>query len=704
MQVLGERTGLVLSSSSGGGTRGTSKCWTAKRANNKKGVTKCSHVVPSTAGHVRSSVFRPRAPRFPTRGKPSATADIPYDTFYDVGAGAAVTSESVDNASEWPLGATHSAEQGGVYIRAWIPHGKRVFVEVKKEGETEKFDRVPLHQEGKEPYWGGLLKGIISIGSKYRLVIEPTWNDCYEQEGYEVTRRDPYAREADFDSTWCYVPAPPSAFPWATPPLPPNQALVPWHKLMLYELHVGSFSPEGTFEGATRRLEHIKALGFNCVQLMPITEFGGLWGYNPRQLLTVHSPWGSADDVRRLVDRCHELGLAVLVDVVLNHGASKLNNLWMWDGYGPKNNGGIYFETGKDTPWGRQFSFDKPEVQAYLLEACRMWLREYNVDGLRWDSVENMPRELVKDLNKTLQAEFPAKLNVAELTPETSEAITSAKFNSCWRHTPHFDALKLHKKWTDDWLGLIRHMVDIPEDYPNGYNGVVSILGSHDQVGCRKEGAEDSEGHLHRYFQERLGTKDNWHARAQTRMWWAVNAIGRSLPMMFQGSEFLQRDWWNCEANNRNVHMQWPPIPLEAYAGGEVEGLREEDVWSLHMARCVRAINALRANSEALTSEELRVVHEDFDGRVMGVLRGGEGGASLVVINASENQWEEQNYQVKVRGAPYAASAATLVFNSQAEEFGGWEGSATAGTVQVADGRLHLSIPKWSVLVYELER
>jgi len=69
---------------------------------------------------------------------------------------------------------------------------------------------------------------------------------------------------------------------------------------------------------------------------------------------------------RRLVDRAHELGLACLVDIVLNHGSSKNNTLWMWDGYGPDNNGGIYFETGDDTPWGRQFSFDKPEVFSYL--------------------------------------------------------------------------------------------------------------------------------------------------------------------------------------------------------------------------------------------------------------------------------------------------------------------------------------------------
>lgn len=73
---------------------------------------------------------------------------------------------------------------------------------------------------------------------------------------------------------------------------------MPWNKLNLYELHVGSFSQEGTFEGAVKHLDHIKQLGFTGVQLMPVTEFGGSWGYNPRQLLAVHGPWGSAHQLR----------------------------------------------------------------------------------------------------------------------------------------------------------------------------------------------------------------------------------------------------------------------------------------------------------------------------------------------------------------------------------------------------------------------
>eukprot|EP00959_Pyramimonas_sp_CCMP1952_P168775 3526089-Pyramimonas_sp.AAC.1 len=108
----------------------------------------------------------PRAPRFSKRRIPAASADIPYDILDDVDAVAAITSECLDNASEWPLGPTISLEPQGVYVRAWVPHGKNVYVEVKKEGAAEGFDRAPLYQEGKGPYWGGLVTGTISVGSK----------------------------------------------------------------------------------------------------------------------------------------------------------------------------------------------------------------------------------------------------------------------------------------------------------------------------------------------------------------------------------------------------------------------------------------------------------------------------------------------------------------------------------------------------------
>lgn len=99
--------------------------------------------------------------------------------------------------------------------------------------------------------------------------------------------------------------------------------------------------------------QHARFLGqgFTAVEFMPVQEFGGLWGYNPRLVGAVHGRYGTARQLRNLVAKCHELGLAVIFDLVLNHGSAKLNSLWNWDGYG--RDGGIYFEGGADTTWGK---------------------------------------------------------------------------------------------------------------------------------------------------------------------------------------------------------------------------------------------------------------------------------------------------------------------------------------------------------------
>jgi 1,4-alpha-glucan branching enzyme len=173
----------------------------------------------------------------------------------------------------------------------------------------------------------------------------------------------------------------PQSFKWSSPthtPLLSNGLAAQ----SIYEMHVGTFSKEGTFKGAIQRLDHVASLGFTCIELMPITDFGGAWGYNPRSCLAVHTVYGTPEDFRALVDKAHELGMAVMVDICLNHGSSRVNSLWNWDGYGPDNCGGVYFDLGgRETPWGKTFAFERAEVQEYLLDACRALLSEFRCDA-----------------------------------------------------------------------------------------------------------------------------------------------------------------------------------------------------------------------------------------------------------------------------------------------------------------------------------
>jgi len=152
---------------------------------------------------------------------------------------------------------------------------------------------------------------------------------------------------------------------------------------VLYELHTGTFTPEGTFDSAIERLDHLAGLGVDTVELMPVAAFPGRhgWGYDGVALWAVHEPYGGPDGLKRFVDACHGRGLAVVLDVVYNHLGPSGNYLGR---YGP------YFTDAHQTPWGPAVNLDRPgsdEVRAFIVENALMWLRDYHLDGLRLDAV-----------------------------------------------------------------------------------------------------------------------------------------------------------------------------------------------------------------------------------------------------------------------------------------------------------------------------
>jgi maltooligosyltrehalose trehalohydrolase len=170
------------------------------------------------------------------------------------------------------------------------------------------------------------------------------------------------------------------AFPWTdegwVPPVPLADGVV-------YEVHVGTFSPEGTFDGAAARLDHLVDLGVTAVEVMPVVEFAGRrgWGYDGVDLWAPHSTYGGPDGFKRLVDACHARGLAVILDVVYNHLGPDGNYLGE---FGP------YFTDHYTTPWGQAVNFDRADsdpVRAFVVGNACMWVRDYHVDGLRLDAI-----------------------------------------------------------------------------------------------------------------------------------------------------------------------------------------------------------------------------------------------------------------------------------------------------------------------------
>ena len=155
---------------------------------------------------------------------------------------------------------------------------------------------------------------------------------------------------------------------------------------IIYELHVGTFTPEGTFSAAIDRLDHLVSLGVNAVELMPVAEFPGTfgWGYDGVALYAPHHAYGGPEGLKQFVDACHARGLAVVMDVVYNHIGPEGSQL---AAYGP------YIAQHLATPWGPAFNYDaagSDDVRAFVLDNAVMWLRDYHCDGLRLDAVQAM--------------------------------------------------------------------------------------------------------------------------------------------------------------------------------------------------------------------------------------------------------------------------------------------------------------------------
>ena len=190
------------------------------------------------------------------------------------------------------------------------------------------------------------------------------------------------------------------AFPWTDA----DWRGLPLAGSVLYEMHVGTFTPEGTFDAAVERLDHLVELGIDAVELLPCNAFAGErgWGYDGVAWYAVHDPYGGPEGLKRFVDACHARGVGVVMDVVYNHLGPAGN-------YRPEF--GPYLTEAHHTPWGPAVNLDMPgsdEVRRFLLDNVRMWLRDYHVDGLRLDAVHALVDERATHLLEEMSVEVEA--------------------------------------------------------------------------------------------------------------------------------------------------------------------------------------------------------------------------------------------------------------------------------------------------------
>ena len=245
-------------------------------------------------------------------------------------------------------------------MRVWAPSVERLELELAATGERHGFAKVDRHHHE--------LAVELAAGTDYWLRLDGGERRADPRSAHQPEGVDGPSRVVDHH-----------AFRWTDDSWPGLQ----WPALAIYELHVGTFTPGGTFDAAIERLDHLLDLGVDTVELMPVAEFPGRWGwgYDGVHLWAVQSSYGGPDGLKRFVDAAHARGLAVVLDVVYNHLGPAGNYLHE---FGP------YFTDRYSTPWGPAVNLDGPGsdgVRQHIVDNAVMWLRDFHIDGLRLDAV-----------------------------------------------------------------------------------------------------------------------------------------------------------------------------------------------------------------------------------------------------------------------------------------------------------------------------
>lgn len=430
-----------------------------------------------------------------------------------------------------PVGA-ECVPGGGVDIRVWAPDRTRVrvLIEGGGSGATDLAPSAGGYHEGR---FAG------EAGADYRLLLDddPT---PYPDPASRWQPGGPFGPSRVVD---------PASFAWTDggwPGLDPARQV-------LYEMHVGTFTPEGTWAAAALRLADLAALGVTAVAMMPVADFAGSfgWGYDGVDLFAPTHLYGEPDDLRRFVDTAHGLGLGVILDVVYNH-------------FGPsgcflRRFADAYFTDRHANEWGDAINFDGLGAEgsrAFFVANAGYWIAEFHMDGLRLDATQQMfdlsPRHVLIDIAERARAEAGGRrvFLIAENEAQEARLVQragggfglDALWNDDFHHSATVALTGRHPAYFSDYRGLPQEFVSSAkrgflyqgqyfghQGQPRGTPGAglpphafVHYLENHDQVANSATGA-------------RLSSRTS---AARLRAMTAVLLLGPATPMLFQGQEF----------------------------------------------------------------------------------------------------------------------------------------------------------------------
>ena len=516
-----------------------------------------------------------------------------------------------DNGASTRPGMGAVVYEGGTTFRVWAPNAASVSV----RGDFNHWSEAgtPLVSEGNGNFSADVAGAV--AGQQYEYVIT-------NAAGATTHRADPRSKlVVDDNGTFKNsVIVDPNSYAWSTT----RYQTPSFQDQVIYELHVGTYvdtngAGTGTWASAEQKLDYLAGLGVDMIEVLPANEFQGSysWGYNPSFPYAPESSYGSPDDMKHFVDQAHARGIGVILDIVHNHYGPELGrSLWCFDieCYG---NGGIYFYSDwrRDTGFGARPDFGRPEVRDFVADNAMMWLREFRLDGLRWDSTINIRRacdsnhcgdiaegwQLLQRVNDQVDKEQPWKIMIAEdlqqndwVTKDTSGG--GAGFDSQWEtefYYPMKDALVA----TDD---RARDMNRVAYAIGHSYNGQATkriiFTENHDQVASQNGGKRLAEAIC-------PGLADNcrFYAEKRTTLGAAVLMTSPGIPMIFQGQEFDDNtdfpfgrakgiDWSKADTFSGIEQMYSDLIHLRRNTNGNTAGLRGNNLNVFHVNNDAKVI------------------------------------------------------------------------------------------------------------------
>jgi malto-oligosyltrehalose trehalohydrolase len=436
-----------------------------------------------------------------------------------------------------PFGAELTAD-GAVRFRLWAPAQRRISVALGNETAEH-----PMQAQGDGWFEAVIQDGSARAGTLYRYKLED--GTYIPDPASRFQPRDAHGPSEVIDST---------SYSWRND----DWRGRPWVEAVLYELHVGCFSDDGTFDGVRRHLDHLSELGITAIELMPLSDFEGVrnWGYDGVLPYAPDSAYGRPDSLKRLIDEAHGRQLMVFLDVVYNHFGPTGNYL---NRYASK-----FFTSHHQTPWGDAVNFDDEGsrvVRDFFIHNALYWLEEYRFDGLRFDAVhaikDDSADNILEEIARTVRSMLPQNRHV-HLVLENDDncahllerddagraALYDAQWNDDFHHCAHVLVTGEDAGYYGDYhthpiarFGRVLAEGFAYQGEASGHRGgrrrgepsadlpptaFVSFLQNHDQIGNRA-------------FGERLTTLADPQALQAMQ---AILLLSPEIPMLFMGEEW----------------------------------------------------------------------------------------------------------------------------------------------------------------------